>query len=541
MKKIITSLAIIMMLCYSVTGQNVAKQCVLFEIFTGVNCPYCPAAANGVAQMMEEGLSIAPLGYQTSAFSVPEFYTSETNARANYYGITGYPTLICDGLQRTVGGGGSDESMYSYYKNLYNNRIGISSPFTIALSCGQPTGTVYPVTCTVNKVGTNTSTNLRIFIVLTQCHIQRSWQGMSTLEHVVRDMIPNQNGTVYNGGTQTVNETFDLGTYPKEDCYLTAWVQDYNTKEVFQAVRLSLDYADYDNDLLVTSASDLTQYNCSGITAGSITVKNYGSQPVTSFDIIAKANGQELYRKTWHGDTIKFTETTKVQIPEINIGTSSKVTFSVENPNGQEDQNPTNNSKEFTMDAALNGKNRIILVFKTDSNPEQDTVTWKDMTTGETIETLTFDHANKQYVHEFYFTKYDCYRLTIHDSGNDGIKSYFTVYDNDEHAIFNGQPTVNPFNTEIGIEFEASVLGIDDKVDNHNILIYPNPSKEIINLVTGNDTPYQVSIYDICGRKVYENAKCEDGKIGIEMLMGGIYTVKINNGKSIMSKKIVVE
>ena len=39
--------------------KNVARECVLFELFTGVRCPYCPAAANGVAQMLDEGLAIA--------------------------------------------------------------------------------------------------------------------------------------------------------------------------------------------------------------------------------------------------------------------------------------------------------------------------------------------------------------------------------------------------------------------------------------------------------------------------------------------------
>ena len=51
---------------------NVARECVLFEIFTGVRCPYCPAAANGIAQMMDEGMAIAPVAYHTTAFSTEE-------------------------------------------------------------------------------------------------------------------------------------------------------------------------------------------------------------------------------------------------------------------------------------------------------------------------------------------------------------------------------------------------------------------------------------------------------------------------------------
>ena len=83
MRKLLLSL-VTFLLVGSLSAQNVARECVLFEVFTGVNCPYCPAAANGIAQMLEEGLAIAPMGYQTSAFSTVEFYTAETNARAAY-------------------------------------------------------------------------------------------------------------------------------------------------------------------------------------------------------------------------------------------------------------------------------------------------------------------------------------------------------------------------------------------------------------------------------------------------------------------------
>ena len=97
----------------------------LFELFTGVRCQYCPAAANGVAQMMEEGKAIAPVAYHTSAFSTADYYTSETNARANYYGISSYPTLKADGVTGMSGGGSASESLYNNYMAYYNQRINV--------------------------------------------------------------------------------------------------------------------------------------------------------------------------------------------------------------------------------------------------------------------------------------------------------------------------------------------------------------------------------------------------------------------------------
>ena len=120
MKNFLLAFIATVLISSTLSAQNVARECVLFEVFTGVNCPYCPAAANGIAEMLEEGLSIAPIAYHTNAFSTDQFYTSETNARASYYGINSYPTLKADGKLTKAGGGSASQSMYSQYISFYN-------------------------------------------------------------------------------------------------------------------------------------------------------------------------------------------------------------------------------------------------------------------------------------------------------------------------------------------------------------------------------------------------------------------------------------
>ncbi len=48
--------------------------------------------------MLDAGLDIAPIAIHTSSFSVPQFYTAETIARAAYYGVSSYPTTWFDGI-----------------------------------------------------------------------------------------------------------------------------------------------------------------------------------------------------------------------------------------------------------------------------------------------------------------------------------------------------------------------------------------------------------------------------------------------------------
>lgn len=537
MKKLFISLISLALSTSALTGQNVARECVLFEVFTGIGCPYCPAAANGIAEMLEEGCQIAPLAYHTSAFSSNEYYTTETNARASYYGISSYPTLKADGILSISGGGGASESMYSYYISRYNQRISMPSPFTIDIECSAPVGTEYTVTCTVNEVGTSTSSNMKVHIALSQSNIPQSWQGLETLNHVVRDMIPNQNGTAYQGGELVITETFDMKDYPKEDCYLTAWVQDASTKEVYQAVRLSLNYPDFEHDVAIKSVSDIATHNCSGTSNAYVEVKNNGSEPITSFDVVVYADNNEVAREHWTGDAINFTETAFINIPTFNLNGVDEIEISAENPNGVDDENPIN-TRIVTFDAPLNGDEFIIFVYKTANDFEETTVEWINMNTGVVEQTITYDQPNKIFDDELYFNELGCYRLAVYDSGNNGVSTYFTVYDKNQTAIFNGQPRVNPFNSMIAIEFDATVLGIEDNAS--EVTIFPNPTDGQLNITTGYDV-YNLSIFDVCGKIVYSNEAATDGMLDVSHFNKGMYLLKIQHNDAIISKKVIIE
>ena len=110
MKKLLLTIIASIVLSSSVIAQGVARECVLVEAFTGIGCPYCPAAANGIAQMLEEGLSIAPLAFHNSYYSPPQYATTETNGRATYYNVNSFPTVLIDGMNRIEGGGTASQS-----------------------------------------------------------------------------------------------------------------------------------------------------------------------------------------------------------------------------------------------------------------------------------------------------------------------------------------------------------------------------------------------------------------------------------------------
>jgi hypothetical protein len=442
--------------------KNVARECVLFELFTGVRCPYCPAAANGVAQMLDEGLAIAPVAYHTSAFSTDLYYTDETNARASYYSISSYPTLKADGITGMSGGGDASQNMYPNYRNYYNQRINVESPFTIDLSYEPVEGNTCRVNCTVNQVGECNGNNVRVFIALTQCNIDVSWQGMQGLHHVCRDMIPSQTGTPFTGPTMNISETFEMN-WPKEDCYLTAWVQNYSggTKEVYQAVRLSM-ALDLDYDLVLKNVESVVDQNCSGVQSPRLVVKNYGHETVTSF-VMRAFDGVNSYSQTWEGSLAEG-ETVEAMMDEFVADKCDVMQFFVEQPNGNDDGFPVDNvistplAEPSTIDGALT------LQLKTGAHPENVTFEVRNMDTDEVEYSFTYDQPGHVYREEFVLMHEACYRMTVRDAAGEGMGTgIFQVKDSNNQVVFRGGYSDCKFTYEIATELHSDgSVGVEE-------------------------------------------------------------------------------
>jgi hypothetical protein len=540
MKKLFLSVVVMffMSTVFAQTKDNVARECVLFEIFTGVRCPYCPAAANGIAQMMEEGLAIAPVAYHTTAFSTEEYYTNETNARANYYSISSYPTLKADGITGMSGGGNANENMYSYYMNYYNQRINVPSPFTIDLSYEPVDGTSCRVNCTVTQVGDCNGSDVRVFIALTQSNINVGWQGMQGLHHVCRDMIPTQTGTLFTGPTMTISETFEMH-WPKEDCYLTAWVQNYSggTKEVYQAVRMSM-ALDLDYDIALKSVENVVTQNCSGIQQPKMTVKNLGNQTITFFDLCA-FDGHEDHRQSWHGSLPKGASVT-VTMDEFVAAPCDALHFYAVMPNGEGDQYLPDNFIHVALEDVPEIDGYLKMQLKTGSHPQNIRVQIIETESGEEVNSYTFDQANHVYSEDITLLNAGCYRIRVRDIAGEGMGSgYFQFKDANNNVVFKGGGQVEPFAYELSSELSCDGTLSVEETEKELPLVYPNPSEGLfyLNLGKGN---WQVQVYDITGRKVLESQNDGMGSVDLSGRRSGMYFLKATNGTQEINTKIVI-
>lgn len=218
---------------------QVDRENVLVEIGTGGWCTYCPGAAMGADELHENGDPVAIIEYHNG----DPYATTESNARNNYYNISGYPTAWFDGSYASYVGGSHTQSMYSNYLPLVNARMEIQTDFVLEIS-GSVNGDEYNVYVNVEKVGDYSGTNLKLRFAVTESNIQYSWQGQSEFNFVCRDMVPDQNGTSVDfSNTDNVDVPLSFvfdNSWVAEECELIAFLQDDATKEVLHCAKVML-------------------------------------------------------------------------------------------------------------------------------------------------------------------------------------------------------------------------------------------------------------------------------------------------------------
>ncbi|MDP4282391.1 MAG: T9SS type A sorting domain-containing protein [Bacteroidota bacterium] len=222
-------------------AQSVTRNIVVMEIGTATWCTYCPGSALAVEQMTTEGRSIGVIDYHSS----DSYTNSASTARLSYYGMSGIPDAVFDGMNASEGGYSCGTgTCYSDYMAKYNSRLSVPSPLTIGID-GTNSGSTYNIILSLHKVGTINSSSLKAHLVLTESHINQSWQScMTELNFVERMMVPDQNGTNISFASSDmifVPLTFTKNSsWVNSNCQLVAFVQDDNTKEIFQGAVIDL-------------------------------------------------------------------------------------------------------------------------------------------------------------------------------------------------------------------------------------------------------------------------------------------------------------
>jgi thiol-disulfide isomerase/thioredoxin len=231
------------------------RQLVLFELFTGTWCPHCPTAAQAVDMMDDENLDIAIIEYH--GLNGDPFETQATSIRTSFYlpfydsepdGALGYPTTIINGMMGMEGaltaGVAAQNELYDYY---YEDYIDIPTVFTIdaEIEFIGESPYVFDINVNIEETMAFYDDEIRLFVALTETNIPYNWQGgLDEVNFVLRNMLPNANGTLLDFSSQSViSETFQLtvdDTYNINKCELVIFVQNMNNAHIMEVIRMSL-------------------------------------------------------------------------------------------------------------------------------------------------------------------------------------------------------------------------------------------------------------------------------------------------------------
>lgn len=254
------------------------RNLVVVEIGTGTWCPYCPGAAMGADELIANGHPVAIIENHNG----DNYANTYSNARNSYYGITGYPTAVFDGLNPSVGGSNT-QSMYSNYLPKVNARMNVASHYSISAT-GTMTGNTISIQATVSKPEADSNTNVVLHCAITESHITQSWQGQDHLNFVNRLMLPNQNGTpvsLATGGQQTISLQGDFATtWNINTCEVVFFLQNTSTKEVLQGIKYTLPGLLGVNPVSATQLDFPATY-VGGTTQQSFEIHNYFGSVIT--------------------------------------------------------------------------------------------------------------------------------------------------------------------------------------------------------------------------------------------------------------------
>ncbi len=287
-----------------------------------------------------------------------------------------------------------------------------------------------------------------------------------------------------------------------------------------------------------------------------IVIQNTGVNTLTSLDIEYYEEGGPIETYSWSG-SLDFLEKDTVILPvdELSfwLSTSNVFVATVKNPNGQQDENPLNDTWKTPFESVdvFDDNQTIVIECKTNNYGWQTTYALYDGN-GTMLRLWSALDDNTVYS-DSYNLPAGCYFLRIDDSGQDGLQwwanpaqgsGYMVVKDGDGNFLHIFEPDFGAFEIyEFGIGAITSARELKQPV---LTTVYPNPASDHLTVVVNGASGEKVNLRlsNAMGLILMEKSYPAGSKefreeLDISRLTSGVYLLQIESGSFLTVKKIL--
>ncbi|MGB0839890.1 MAG: T9SS type A sorting domain-containing protein [Chitinophagales bacterium] len=523
---IFSFLLIITLTVFQLESVAQSQRVVLLEQFTSASCDPCAVYNPIIDAFLEDNeTQMVGIKYQSN-FGYDPMYEdnpTESDARTDFYDISGYPNTVLDGnFYNGFPGGISQE--------LIEERTAVAASINLEGSF-QYDELVDGITGAITlDVLENVSSDLVLQTVILEKEIVYDTPPGSNEEDVfygvMKKMLPNENGIVLGGLNAGDTESYDFSwmfdyVYDPMQIEVVAFVQNTTTKEVLQAIKLQPTPVVM-VDMVVLSVANVPEITCDNALNPSVTVANIGAEAITDFDVAYSINGMEnVY--SWTEGTLEPLQSIVIDLPETNfdLGSSNELTVAITAISEGTDGNISNNSQTLNFTPPPSTQNSVEFTLVTDRYGVE--TSWEIINadsevvySGEGYPNLSSNGTMLSESTTFEFEEAGCYTFTIYDQAGDGIccnfgDGTFSLVTPNGTALVEGGEFGSSFSALFYVEEAVGIAEKEALTVLPALQIVPNPATNQIKIGDFNWS-------NICNSKQMERVNCQTARVNLQIV-----------------------